>query len=78
MVLAMTAEQVNAEMLGLRRRLSALLTRYDAGERSSLYPEMRVLTDEVVCLIDEAPDQKHEIIGRLAERCETFLRSLAN
>lgn len=74
----MTAEQVNTEMIGFRRRLSALLTRYDDGERSTLYPEMRVLTDEVVCLIDEAPERKHEVIGRLAERCETFLRGLAN
>ena len=62
----------------LQNRLEVLLDRYDAGECSVLYPEVRVLTDEVISLLDEAPDPTKSAIDRLARRCEALLRSLAN
>lgn len=74
----MTGDQVNREMIALRQRLFALTVRYERGERSALYPEVRELTDMVICLLDEAPERKHGVINVLADRCEALLRSLAN
>lgn len=74
----MTGDQVNLEMLALRRRYAALNVRFVTGERSTLYSEVRCLTDEVVCLLDEAPDEKRDVINGLAEKCEALLRAIAN
>jgi hypothetical protein len=74
----MTGDDLNREMIDLRRRFSALEQRLAGGELSELYPEARELTDVVICLLDEAPEQKRGAINRLADRCEALLRSLAN
>ena len=74
----MTGDQVNREMLALRRRFAALNVRFVIGERSTLYSEARCLTDEVVCLLDEAPEEKRAVIDCLAGRCESLLRGIAN
>ena len=74
----MDNETMIQEMIEMHLRLAAILARYDAGERSSLYGEVRVFADEVVCLIDEAPPDMRSTISRLADRCEALLRTLAN
>ena len=74
----MTGDQVNREMLALRRRYAALNVRFVTGERSTLYTEMRSLTDEVVCLIDEAPEEKRGVISGLADKCEALLKAISN
>ncbi len=74
----MTSDQVNREMLALRRRFAALNVRFVTGERSTLYPEIRCLLDEVVCLLDEAPEERGGGIDGLADRCEALLRAIAN
>ena len=55
-----------------------LLLRYDTGERSALYPELRALTDELICQMEEEPERTKSSIDRLVDRCEALLRSLAN
>ena len=69
---------MHPELSTLLNRFEVLLDRYEAGECSVLYPEMRELTDEVISLLDEAPDPTKSAIHQLARRCEALLRSLAN
>ena len=74
----MTSDQVNLEMLALRRRFAALWVRYVTGERSGLYADTRVLTDDVVCLLDEAPEEKRTPLNGLAEKCAALLKAIAH
>ena len=39
---------------------------------------MRALTDEVICLLNEATEPTRTTLDRLADRCEELLHSLAN
>ncbi len=74
----MTGEQLTVEMIGLRRRFADAQRRAAAGERTSVYSEARDITDQVICLLDEAPAGKRATINRLANRCEALLRTLAH
>lgn len=74
----MTPEQVHRELAEYREAVVRLAERYVAGERSTLYREVREIADALSCLAEEAPESMREAVLGLLERAESLLRFIAN
>lgn len=72
MVPPMRAELVNEELIEYRRRLAEFVRSRPA------YTVVRKSTDELICLLDEAPTGKRPVINRLIDKYEALLESLRN
>lgn len=75
---SMTGDEVTSELKALGLQLAEVMLRFKEGERSSLYPELRMLADAAVCLLEDSPEYHHTLIGRLVYRCEMLILQVVN
>ena len=64
-------------MIAVRQQLAGLRTRVGSDHPTMLYNQVRALTDQATCLLDEAPVDRHPTINRLVVECEQLLQRLA-
>lgn len=68
----MTSAEVNREITQYRASLMRLLSRFEIGERASVGIEAMALSDELICLLEEAPRSKRTEVDYLIDRFEAL------
>ena len=68
----MTSAEVDREIARYQTALMDLLSRFEIGERGGVGREATTLSDELICLLEEAPESRRVEVDYLIDRFEAL------